>query len=290
MSQDVYRAFRSARDVWAEAEEALLSGRSHLSEWEERASSPQQREAFEQELKKSAAWDRMQGMTGSGTAVARSRRGWLRDTVVSFDSHARPQCSESDQLQYAQFSGDQLNLTRAENAQPATLACTLSILAVLRKEFDVDLITEHVSLAAGHGTGIYASLVASGAVDIGDATRLLRHRGLMSSKCVEESEVLFPPGCDRPDTIYEVSAVPERLECRTLTPLPSRSLGHSPTPAGAFRDLHCPTSALPGAELTHLRQRQGRRAALERGRGRGRRAAHQSRFRRRRRECREGRT
>lgn len=83
MSQDVYRAFRSARDVWAEAEEALLSGRSQLAEWEERATSPAQREAFEAELKKSSSWDRMQGMTSSGTAVARSRRGWLRDLVVS---------------------------------------------------------------------------------------------------------------------------------------------------------------------------------------------------------------
>lgn len=76
---------------------------------------------------------------------------------------------------------------------------------MLQKEFDVDLVQEHVELAAGHGSGVYASLVASGALDLGDAVRLLRHRGLVCTKTVEENQVLFPPGCERPSTVYEVS-------------------------------------------------------------------------------------
>ncbi|CAO1622000.1 unnamed protein product [Parajaminaea phylloscopi] len=197
MCRDVYRSFRSARSVWHLAEEALISpvlpGTPGLDDMgavsrhsslgyipgrgQERAASEQQRRTFEEELAKSHKWDEKRS--------ARGRRGWLRDCV---------------------FFGDQLDLTRAENAQPSILVATLSILAVLRKEFSSDIISSHVTHASGHGSGIYAALVGSGALDMIDAVRLLRHRGLISSHHVSNHPVLFPPGCTRPESVYETWA------------------------------------------------------------------------------------
>lgn len=188
MSKDLYKKFRSARSIWHQAEEALMSTPGHNSHHfiqGDRASSIEQREMFEAELAKTRHLDSKSGLLASGTAVARGRRGWLRDLV---------------------FSGDQLELTRAENAQPAILTCTLAFLQVLRKDFSIDLIKDHVQWAAGHGSGVYAALVGSGAVDLHDAVRLLRHRGLTASEYTANHPVLFPPGCKKPDSIYETWA------------------------------------------------------------------------------------
>lgn len=197
MCRDIYRSFRSARSVWHLAEEALISPvlpaavdaseggavSRHTSlgyipgSGQERALSEQQRRTFEEELAKSHKWDEKRS--------ARGRRGWLRDSV---------------------FFGDQLDLTRAENAQPSILVATLSILAVLRKEFSSDLVSSQVTHASGHGSGTYAALVGSGALDMIDAVRLLRHRGLISSHHVHNHPVLFPQGCTRPESVYETWA------------------------------------------------------------------------------------
>ncbi|EST07925.2 Acyl transferase [Kalmanozyma brasiliensis GHG001] len=188
MSKDLYKTFRSARSIWHQAEEALMMTpgiHSHHFIQGERATSSQQRELFEAELAKTRHLDSKQGLLASGTAVARSRRGWLRDLV---------------------FSGDQLELTRAENAQPAILTCTLAFLQVLRKEFNIDLIQDHVQWASGHGSGNYAALVGSGALDLHDAVRLLRHRGLVASHYTANHPVLFPPGCKKPESVYETWA------------------------------------------------------------------------------------
>lgn len=188
MSRDLYKAFRSARTTWHAAEEALLytpnlsGSTSSLSPSSDRSQTLSQREAFERELEKSYHLDSKRGFSASGTSIVRGRRGYLRDTV---------------------FSGDQLDLTRSENAQPSILACTISFLNVLRKEFNVDLISEHVSFSAGHGSGTYASLVASGSIDFQDALRCLRHRGLIASHYVSNHPILFPKGCVPPDSIYE---------------------------------------------------------------------------------------
>lgn len=188
MSKDLYKAFRSARSIWHQAEEALIATpgiHSHHFIQGERAESAEQRELFEAELAKTRHLDPKHGLLASGTAVARSRRGWLRDLV---------------------FSGDQLELTRAENAQPAILTCTLAFLQVLRKEFSLDLVQDHVQWASGHGSGVYAALVGSGAMDLHDAVRLLRHRGLVASHYTANHPVLFPPGCKKPESIYETWA------------------------------------------------------------------------------------
>ncbi|UZJ56960.1 hypothetical protein CBS101457_006280 [Exobasidium rhododendri] len=189
MSLDIYRKYRSARETWSIAEEALLlKGDKRKSKYppeKERASSEEQRSQFERELTKSDEWDSMKEMTSAGSTVAKGTRGWLRDLV---------------------FSGDQLNLTRAENAQISTLVSSLSILSALRQEFSNDLISNHIDFVAGHGSGVYAALCATGALDIRDGVRVLRHRGLTTSHFVLENKTLFPEGCTPPESIYETWA------------------------------------------------------------------------------------
>jgi [acyl-carrier-protein] S-malonyltransferase len=72
--------------------------------------------------------------------------------------------------------GDDLN--RTENAQPALLAASIAYLEAVRgrwAELGVDVPAP--AFAAGHSMGQYSALVAAGALDLGDAVRLVRTRG-----------------------------------------------------------------------------------------------------------------
>ena len=177
MSKDLYEAFGTAREVWHSADESLgafSSGRSPLH-----MHMDPQRAQFEEHLRRYVPLDHEH--------VTKSVSGdehWLCNLV---------------------FHGDQLGLTRSENAQPAILTATVAFLSVLRREFGVDLLRD-VEWAAGHGSGTYAALVAAGALDAHDAVRALRCRGLEAMRCVRDSPVLFPPGCEPPSVIYETWA------------------------------------------------------------------------------------
>src|SRR5688572_30105052 len=76
---------------------------------------------------------------------------------------------------------DKLQLT--ENAQPALMAVSLATLRVLESEAGLDL-KRDVALVAGHSLGEYSALAAAGALDVADAARLLRIRGLAMQKAV----------------------------------------------------------------------------------------------------------
>ncbi len=71
---------------------------------------------------------------------------------------------------------DQLKLT--ENTQPALLAVSTAANAVLRAKGMVP------SYVAGHSLGEYSALVAAGALDFGDALRLVRKRGRFMQEAV----------------------------------------------------------------------------------------------------------
>src|SRR5579871_1409976 len=71
---------------------------------------------------------------------------------------------------------DQLKLT--ENTQPALLAVSTAANAVLRAQGIVP------SYVAGHSLGEYSALVAAGALDFGDALRLVRKRGRYMQEAV----------------------------------------------------------------------------------------------------------
>jgi [acyl-carrier-protein] S-malonyltransferase len=81
------------------------------------------------------------------------------------------------------WSGPAETLQLTENAQPALMAVSLSTLRVLESEAGLDL-KRDVALVAGHSLGEYSALAAAGALDIADAARLLRIRGLAMQKAV----------------------------------------------------------------------------------------------------------
>jgi [acyl-carrier-protein] S-malonyltransferase len=69
-------------------------------------------------------------------------------------------------------------LDRTENAQPALLATSIAYLAALRERWTAMDIEVEPAFAAGHSMGQYSALVASGALDLADAVRLVRERGI----------------------------------------------------------------------------------------------------------------
>ncbi|NWG45421.1 MAG: ACP S-malonyltransferase [Alphaproteobacteria bacterium] len=80
---------------------------------------------------------------------------------------------------------DELTLT--ENAQPALMAVSAAILAVLAGQGGFDL-AARLGFVAGHSLGEYSALVASGALSLEDAARLLRLRGQAMQRAVAPGE------------------------------------------------------------------------------------------------------
>jgi [acyl-carrier-protein] S-malonyltransferase len=73
-------------------------------------------------------------------------------------------------------------LTLTENAQPALMAVSMAVVAVLRADFDICV--DRAAFVAGHSLGEYSALTAAGAFSVGDAARLLRLRGQAMQRAV----------------------------------------------------------------------------------------------------------
>ncbi len=76
------------------------------------------------------------------------------------------------------WDGPEDELNRTENAQPALLAASIAYLEAVRGRWaDLGVDVPAPAFAAGHSMGQYSALVAAGALDLGDAVRLVRTRG-----------------------------------------------------------------------------------------------------------------
>ena len=76
------------------------------------------------------------------------------------------------------WEGPEEDLNRTENAQPALLAASIAYLAAVRARWAaLGIDAPAPAFAAGHSMGQYSALVAAGALDLGDAVRLVRRRG-----------------------------------------------------------------------------------------------------------------
>ena len=84
-------------------------------------------------------------------------------------------------------NGPEAELTLTENAQPALMAVSMAVLAVLRDEHGID-ITRLGRCVAGHSLGEYTALTAVGSFTVGEAARLLRVRGLAMQTAVPVGE------------------------------------------------------------------------------------------------------
>ncbi len=72
--------------------------------------------------------------------------------------------------------GPEEELTLTENAQPAIMAHSMAVLAVLTREGGFRL-SEQAACVAGHSLGEYSALCAAQSLDLPTAARLLRRRG-----------------------------------------------------------------------------------------------------------------
>jgi len=74
------------------------------------------------------------------------------------------------------------DLTLTENAQPALMAVSLAVMAVLKAEFGIPV--EKAAFVAGHSLGEYSALASAGALSLADTARLLRLRGEAMQRAV----------------------------------------------------------------------------------------------------------
>jgi [acyl-carrier-protein] S-malonyltransferase len=93
----------------------------------------------------------------------------------------------SQKLSRIIWQGPEEDLTLTENAQPAIMAASLAVIAVLKQEGGLDL-ARHARLVAGHSLGEYSALCAAGAFTLADAARLLKVRGRAMQSAVPVGE------------------------------------------------------------------------------------------------------
>jgi [acyl-carrier-protein] S-malonyltransferase len=82
----------------------------------------------------------------------------------------------NQRLSRLMWQGPDSELELTENAQPAIMAYSMSIIRVLQRDGGLD-IARHTRLAAGHSLGEYSALCAAGAFTVADTARLVRIRG-----------------------------------------------------------------------------------------------------------------
>ena len=85
------------------------------------------------------------------------------------------------------FDGPDEALTLTENAQPALMAVSLAVMAVLREEGGVT-VGDACRFVAGHSLGEYSALAAAGTFSVADTARLLKIRGQAMQKAVPVGE------------------------------------------------------------------------------------------------------
>jgi [acyl-carrier-protein] S-malonyltransferase len=85
------------------------------------------------------------------------------------------------------FEGPDSDLVLTANAQPALMAVSVAVIRVLEQEAKLApaALASHV---AGHSLGEYSALAAAGALELGEAARLLRLRGEAMQKAVPVGE------------------------------------------------------------------------------------------------------
>src|SRR5205807_6137911 len=93
----------------------------------------------------------------------------------------------SQHLSRLMFEGPEAELMLTENAQPALLAVSLAVVAVLEAEAGFD-IARGAAYVAGHSLGEYSALAAAGALPVAAAARLVKRRGQAMQQAVPVGE------------------------------------------------------------------------------------------------------
>ena len=81
------------------------------------------------------------------------------------------------------FGGPEAELTLTANAQPALMAVSVAVVAVLKAELGLDLARDAAFLA-GHSLGEYSALAVAGSIPLAETAKLLRLRGEAMQRAV----------------------------------------------------------------------------------------------------------
>ncbi len=117
--------------------------------------------------------------------------GMGKDLYENF-SVAREVFAKTDEilgvnLSKIMFDGPSEELTKTENTQPALMAVSIALIAVLEKEFGKK-IGDLCSFVAGHSLGEYSALCAAKAISLEETAKLLQVRGREMAKCGEKTQ------------------------------------------------------------------------------------------------------
>ncbi|MDE0809573.1 MAG: ACP S-malonyltransferase [Alphaproteobacteria bacterium] len=123
---------------------------------------------------------------GQGSQAVGMGRALADGYQVARDVFAEVDEALGDSLSKVMFEGPEDALTLTRNAQPALMAMSTAALRVLESETGKS-VDQFADCVAGHSLGEYSALAAAGALDLGDAARLLRLRG-------ESMQVAVPVG------------------------------------------------------------------------------------------------
>ncbi|KAL4211772.1 malonyl CoA-acyl carrier protein trans [Rhizopus microsporus] len=118
--------------------------------------------------------------------------GMGKDLYSLYPRSAKQVFEEADEaLKYGLskliFEGKQEELKVTENAQPAILTTSIAILRALEIEFGFD-ISKSSNHVLGHSLGEYTALVATKALSLADAVRLVRLRGEVMTQAVADKQ------------------------------------------------------------------------------------------------------
>jgi len=118
---------------------------------------------------------------GQGSQAVGMARDVLDASPAARDVFARADAALGESLRRLVLEGPEAELTLTANAQPALVATSMAILAAIRERVPE---LAPPAFAAGHSLGEYSALVASGAISLEDAVRLVRARGLAMQAAV----------------------------------------------------------------------------------------------------------
>lgn len=119
----------------------------------------------------------------------------------------------SRNLSKTMFAGEESELRKTINTQPALFAVSVAVLEVLRKDFAWDM-HKMVSYVAGHSLGEYAALVCAGVMSLQDAVRLLdvRARAMEEAAQAHDGAMAAVLGLDK-TTIAKVIQQSQLKKC-----------------------------------------------------------------------------
>ena len=120
------------------------------------------------------------------------------------------------------FTGDENELKKSYNTQPALMVVSVAIYLSLKEECGTKLDRLNIQGVAGHSLGEYSALCVAGGLSIEDTTKILRYRGKAMFDCVSnDTGMCAVIGSDK-DTIQQAI---DNIKPKCLVIANSNSIG-----------------------------------------------------------------